>query len=88
MKQSFMPSGLFNYWPLQFLRTGFYIRSYGFLTARTTHGYWWSDAAGSATNGRYLGAWPGNVVAQRNGFHGHGFALRCEGRNFKFFLTP
>ena len=88
MKQSFMPSGQFNYWPLQFLRTGYYNRSYGYLFARTTDGHWWSDTAGSATSGRFLYTYTGNVYAQRNSWRGVGFALRCEGRNFKFFLTP
>ncbi len=72
-----MPSGLFNYWPLQFLRTGYYDRSYGHLASRTTAGFWWSTTAGSAIYGRYLGTWTGNVVAQRNTFRGAGFALRC-----------
>ncbi len=82
MKQSFMPSGLFNYWPLQFLRTGHYARSYGNLAARTTDGNWWSDTAGSATLGRRLATWIGNVDAQRNTFRGAGFALRCVGSIF------
>ena len=69
-----------NEWPLQFLRTGRYGRSYGDLYARTSNGYWWSDTAGSATYGRYLGTWTGNVVAQRNTFRGAGFALRCVAR--------
>ena len=77
MKLCFIPSGLFNSWPLQFLRTGNYYRSYGYLNARTTHGYWWSGAAGSATNGRNLNTWTGNVNAQNNNFRGNGFALRC-----------
>ena len=76
MKQSFMPSGLFNSWPLQFLRTGLYYRSYGYLGARTADGYWWSATAGSATYGRNLGTHTGGVHAQDNYFRGHGFALR------------
>ena len=66
-----------NEWPLQFLRTGYYSRSYGHLDGRTTDGNWWSGTAGSATGGRYLGAWTGNVYAQNNSFRGYGFALRC-----------
>ena len=77
MKLCFMPSGLFNSWPLQFLRTGYYLRSYGYLGARTTPGDWWSSTAGSATYGRYLNTWTGGVNAQVNGFRGYGFALRC-----------
>ena len=69
-----------NEWPLQFLRTGFYARSYGNLAARTVDGHWWSDTAGSATLGRRLATWIGNVDAQRNTFRGAGFALRCVAR--------
>ena len=68
-----------NEWPLQFLRTGIYYRSYGYLYARTTDGNWWSGTAGSATYGRNLGTWTGNVYAQGNNFRGHGFALRGVG---------
>ena len=69
-----------NEWPLQFLRTGYYSRSYGLLASRTTGGYWWSDTAGSATGGRYLATNTGNVYAQYNGWRGYGFALRCVAR--------
>ena len=72
---------LFNYnrineWPLQFLRTGFYYRSYGSLNVRTTGGYWWASTAGSATYGRNLYTWIGYVNAQYNDWRGYGFALR------------
>ena len=69
-----------NEWPLQFLRTGRYHRSYGYLNVRTTYGTWWSGTAGSATHGRYLSTWTGNVGAQYNYFRGSGFALRCVAR--------
>ena len=69
-----------NEWPLQFLRTGHYGRSYGYLHARTAYGHWWSGTAGSATNGRYLYTWTGTVNAQDNYFRGYGFALRCVAR--------
>jgi hypothetical protein len=65
---------------LQFLRTGNYNRSYGYLNERTTNGNWWSGTAGSATNGRNLNTWTGNVNAQNNNFRGNGFALRCVAR--------
>ncbi len=65
-----------NEWPLQFLRTGLYHRSYGYLIARTTYGRWWSSTAGSATNGRTLATFTGYVNAQANYFRGSGFALR------------
>ena len=61
---------------VQFLRTGNYNRSYGYLNERTTNGNWWSGTAGSATYGRYLSTWTGNVYAQNNSFRGYGFALR------------
>ena len=72
-----MPSGLFNYWPLQSLRTGYYRRSFGYLNGRTTEGAWWSGTAGSATHGCYLRTWPSHVDTQANYFRGLGFALRC-----------
>ena len=84
MKLCFMPSGLFSSWPLQFLRTGFYYRSYGNLAARTTHGYWWSATTGSATHGRRLGTGTGDVSAQHNTWRGHGFALRCITQNPRY----
>ena len=65
-----------NEWPLQFLRTGLYHRSYGYLHVRTSLGYWWSGTAGSATNGHSLDTWTGIVAAQNNNFRGFGFALR------------
>ena len=66
-----------NEWPLQFLRTGYYYRSYGYLRERTMNGSWWSTTAGSAINGRYLGTWTSNnVYAQDNNSRGRGFALR------------
>ncbi len=68
-----------NEWPLQFLRTGHYGRSYGYLFGRTADSYWWSGTAGSATYGRYLYTWTGHVYAQYNHFRGLGFALRCVG---------
>ena len=76
MKLCFMPSGLFNSWPLQFLRTGYYDRSYGYLDGRTMIGDWWSSVAGSATYGRHLSTWIGNVDTRRNNIRGYGFALR------------
>ncbi len=48
----------------------------GYLGGRTTNGYWWSGTAGSATYGRDLSTWAGNVYAQHNAFRGRGFALR------------
>ena len=65
-----------NEWPLQFLRTGYYDRSYGYPNARTSGGSWWFGTAGSAAYGRDLNTWTGNVYAQGNVFRGHGVALR------------
>lgn len=53
-----------------------YLNTGGYLNGRTTDGNWWSGTAGSATYGRYLDTWTGNVNAQDNGFRGLGFALR------------
>ena len=68
-----------NEWPLQFLRTGYYRRSFGYLNGRTTEGAWWSGTVGSATHGCYLRTWPSHVDTQANYFRGLGFALRCVG---------
>ena len=68
-----------NEWPLQFLRTGYYDRSYGYLPGRTVDGHWWSATAGSATLGRHLGTYTGYVYAQNYSWRGHGFTLRCVG---------
>ncbi len=68
-----------NEWPLQFLRTGIYHRSHGYLHVRTSLGYWWSGTAGSATNGHSLDTWTGIVAAQNNNFRGFGFTLRGVG---------
>lgn len=43
---------------------------------RTTGGRWWSDTASSATYGRNLCTYAGNVYAQYSYFRGYGFALR------------
>ncbi len=66
-----------NEWPLQFLRTGYYLRSYGYLNDLTTYGHWWSNTASLATNGHALTASTGNVSPQSNYWRGTGFALRC-----------
>ena len=76
-----------NEWPLQFLRTGYYRRSRGYPAARTLGGYWWSGTAGSATYGRNLGTYAGNVSAQYNDWRGYGFALRCVARRNEHFCV-
>lgn len=63
--------------PLNFLRAGYYTRSYGYINARTTGGYWWSSTASSATYGHHLDSWAGTVCAQYSNFRGVGFAVRC-----------
>jgi len=65
-----------NEWPLQFLRTGNYRRSYGDLAGLTREGYWWSGTSGPGTHGRRLLTGTGNVGAQGNYWRGLGFALR------------
>ena len=66
-----------NEWPLQFLRTGNYRRSYGHLASLTAGGDWWSSTAGSAPYGRFLDTWTDTIYAQYYHFRGHGLALRC-----------
>ena len=63
-----------------FLRTGYYDRSYGYIVERVAGGYWWSPTAGSATNGHYLVTSPTHVVPQNNVYRGLGFAVRCVAR--------
>ncbi len=62
---------------LNFLRTGYYYRSYGGVYARVADGSWWSTTAGSATHGHYLSTYPTNVLPQRNYYRGYGLAVRC-----------
>jgi len=62
---------------LNFLRTGLYSRSNGYIYYRVTNGLWWSFASGSATGGHDLGTGPTYVLPQRNYYRGHGFAVRC-----------
>ena len=66
-----------NEWPLQFLRTGLYHRSYGYLRGRTVNGLWWSAPARSATGGRDLDTYTSHVYAQNSYIRGGGIALRC-----------
>ncbi len=66
-----------NEWPLQFLRTGNYRRSYGYLYGHTTDGDWWSNTASSATYGHILGTWPSNIYTHHSNFGGGGVALGC-----------
>ncbi len=66
-----------NNWPLNFLRTGHYLPSYGYVYYRTAFGYWWSDTSNSATNGRSLSTYPAAVYPEYNGYRGYGFAIRC-----------
>ena len=70
-----------NEWPLQFLRTGYYGRAYGSLSAHTTNGYWWLGTASSVTYGHDLGTWAGAVYSQDSSFRGDGFALRCGAKS-------
>ena len=60
-----------------FLRTGIYDRSSGYIVGRVTNGFWWSTTAGSATDGHYLSMSPTHVNPQNNNYRGHGFAVRC-----------
>ncbi len=65
------------YIPLNFLRTGYYVRSNGYILGRVTYGDWWSTTAGSATYGHGLDTSPTVVFPQYNHYRGFGFAVRC-----------
>ena len=65
------------YIPLNFLRTGYYVRSNGDIYVRVAGGNWWSTTAGSATYGHSLGTLPTAVYPQNNHYRGYGFAVRC-----------
>ena len=66
-----------NNWPLNFLRTGYYYRSGGYISGRVAGGVWWSTTAGSATLGHLLSTYPTSVFPQNNYYRGYGFAVRC-----------
>ena len=66
-----------NNWPLNFLRTGYYNRSYGNIHIRTSDGLWWSVANYSNINARRLNTYPSGIVPNGNGSRGTGFAVRC-----------
>ncbi len=62
---------------LNFLRTGLYYRSDGYIGHRITGGYWWSTACGSSVDGHNLNTYPTYAVPQGNDYRGVGFAVRC-----------
>ena len=62
---------------LNFLRTGYYHRSYGYILERVTNGSWWSTTAGCDVYGHYLDTYPTHVLPQLNYYRGFGFAIRC-----------
>ena len=69
-----------NNWPLNFLRTGGYNRSLGYIDNRTQNGYWWANASSSDTGGRRLATSPTYVGPQDGLNRGYGFAIRCVTR--------
>jgi len=66
-----------SFWPLNFLRTGYYNRSDGNVNVRVTRGFWWSTTAGSNAYGLNLATNPTVVDPQNNYYRGYGFAVRC-----------
>ena len=62
---------------LNFLRTGYYDRSYGNIYVRVLHGYWWSNVVGSATNSYGLVTYPTSIGLKNHHYRGYGFAVRC-----------
>lgn len=66
-----------SFYSLNFLRTGLYDRSNGYIFIRVTDGFWWSTTAGSDVYGRALGTGPAHVPPQYNDYRGIGIAVRC-----------
>ncbi len=63
---------------LNFLRTGSYAYSRGFIFGRTdNYGYWWSTSSSSATRSRFLLTFPSAISPQHGEARGFGFAVRC-----------
>ena len=60
-----------------FLRTGIYGRSDGYLYARVTNGNWWSTTSSSSAGSHFLDIYPMVVYPEGNNYRGHGFAVRC-----------
>jgi len=63
--------------PLNFLRTGYYYRSYGKTDYRDASGVWWSITNNSPTHSFRLDTAPTNVNPQNSNYRGSGFAVRC-----------
>ncbi len=63
-----------------FLRTGQYYRSDGYILAYLTGGHWWLSAVASEINAHHLGTLPTNILTQGNNRRGLGFAIRCVTR--------
>ena len=60
--------------------TGLYNYSSGLLDGTTSGGYFWSCTAGSADHARYPAFSSSNVSPQYGNLRGHGFPLRCVGK--------
>ncbi len=70
-----------NNWPLNFLRTGGYNRSLGYIDSKALTAHWWMSTSGTtSTYARYMRAIPSNVYSQDNYLRGPGFAIRCVTR--------
>ena len=63
------------YAPLNFLRTGFYYRS--FVVSKFSFGYWWRAASATATSAHFLDTNPSLVLTTSFYPRGYGFAVRC-----------
>jgi len=62
---------------LNFLRTGYYNRSEGYIASRVLSGLWWSDTNSLTTNGYDLYIYPTGIAPQHSDYRGYGFAVRC-----------
>jgi len=60
-----------------FLRTGSYSRSEGYINNRVAVGYWWLVINHSSTHNYGLVTGSTYILPQNNYFHGLGFAVRC-----------
>ena len=65
------------YIPLNFLRTGDYVHSHGYVNTRIVFGLWWSAVASQNSNSYSIYSYPTGVDYHNNASRGFGFAVRC-----------
>ena len=62
---------------LNFMRTGNYLLSSGYIIKRVTDGYWWTNTTRSSTNVFLLNAGSTHALPSHGDARGWGFAIRC-----------